>query len=329
MANGNMEEAPSPRRMAGRRWCLLGMLGGLAGLALPWLTPLWLGFDIFSQFTIQFAIIIAACFIGWLLPRHHLKVALLLVIAGGLCIPAVGFWHAAPAPGHLPAGVIRVMSFNTWTNNHDIPALAAEIGRRQPDFVGLVEFGPPKQRLKRMLAAQYPHAVDCTDIPFCYTGFLSRWPVERVKARSLWRGPPYLHVRVHTPYGPLRVLVVHTLRFPWMRSQLKQMRAMVDIVKRVEKSGEPVIVMGDFNSTPFSLMLRTLQQGIGLKRLTWLPSWPARPLPLPQLAIDHVFVSPSLRLHAGPFTGGAAGSDHLPVIVELAMPHAGAAAEAH
>ena len=89
----------------------------------------------------------------------------------------------------------------------------------------------------------------------------------------------------------------------------------------VKLARSPVIVMGDFNASPFSLMLRTFQRDTGLKRLTWLPSWPAHPLPLPQIAIDHVFVSKDWRLEAGPWTGRAAGSDHMPVILELGRTH--------
>jgi len=318
-----------------RRLCLLGVAGGLAGLLLPWLTPWWLGFDVFAHFAVHFVIVIVACLVGWLLPRHHVKVALALMLAGGLGLASIGFfWRAAPPPaqagavggnqaaaataGGADAG-IRVMTFNTWTKNHDLRALAEEILRHGVDFAGLVEFEPPKPRLGKLLAGQFPHVVDCNDIPFCYMGFVSRWPVEKVKARSLWRGPPYLHVRVHTPHGPVRVLLVHTLRFPWLGSQLKQMRAIADIVQRAEKSGEPVIVMGDFNATPFSVMLKTFQRSLGLRRITWIPTWPTQPLPLPQLAIDHMFISSHFTVRGGPYTGRPAGSDHLPVIADLAL----------
>lgn len=45
-----------------------------------------------------------------------------------------------------------------------------------------------------------------------------------------------------------------------------------------------------------------------------MPSWPA--WPLPQVALDHIFVSPDLAVAAAG-TGAAVGSDHLPVWAQL------------
>jgi len=47
-----------------------------------------------------------------------------------------------------------------------------------------------------------------------------------------------------------------------------------------------------------------------------LLSWPAWPWPLPQIALDHIFVSPELTIAAAG-TGPAVGSDHLPVWAQL------------
>ena len=47
-----------------------------------------------------------------------------------------------------------------------------------------------------------------------------------------------------------------------------------------------------------------------------MPSWPAWPIALPQVALDHIFVSPELTVSASG-TGPAVGSDHLPVWAQL------------
>jgi endonuclease/exonuclease/phosphatase family metal-dependent hydrolase len=41
---------------------------------------------------------------------------------------------------------------------------------------------------------------------------------------------------------------------------------------------------------------------------------------MPQLAIDHVFVSPQLRVLEEPRIGRRSGSDHYPVTVTVAVP---------
>jgi len=77
--------------------------------------------------------------------------------------------------------------------------------------------------------------------------------------------------------------------------------------------------MGDFNATPFSRILGVLQDSANLMRLTNLPTWPSQ-AGLPQIAIDHIFVSPGIRqLEAGQI-GEPAGSDHYPVTVRIAVP---------
>ena len=47
-----------------------------------------------------------------------------------------------------------------------------------------------------------------------------------------------------------------------------------------------------------------------------MPSWPAWPLALPQVALDHILVSPELAVAAAG-TGPAVGSDHLPVWAQI------------
>jgi endonuclease/exonuclease/phosphatase family metal-dependent hydrolase len=81
-----------------------------------------------------------------------------------------------------------------------------------------------------------------------------------------------------------------------------------------------VVVMGDFNTTPWSGRykqflqdsdLRNSLRGFGLQ-----PTWHAAlPSPL-MIAIDHCLHSPSIRT-LNRATGANIGSDHLPLLVEL------------
>ena len=50
------------------------------------------------------------------------------------------------------------------------------------------------------------------------------------------------------------------------------------------------------------------------------PTWPAHPVVFPQVAIDHILVSPHLvTTRSG--VGAAVGSDHLPVVAEIGLRH--------
>jgi len=95
-----------------------------------------------------------------------------------------------------------------------------------------------------------------------------------------------------------------------------------EIARLIERTGGPRLVMGDFNATPFSRTLQVLQDSANLTRLTNLPSWPSQ-VGLPQVAIDHIFVSPGIRQIEAERIGEPAGSDHYPVTVRIAVPSGG------
>jgi len=66
------EASRKKRKPSGGFECKLGLLLGLCGLAASRLGQLWIAFDVFSQFTLQFAVITVAFLIGWAMPRAKL-----------------------------------------------------------------------------------------------------------------------------------------------------------------------------------------------------------------------------------------------------------------
>ena len=81
--------------------------------------------------------------------------------------------------------------------------------------------------------------------------------------------------------------------------------------------GRDQILMGDFNTVPWSAVQTAFRNAAALdNRGPLVPTWPAQ-LPAPQrVPIDTVFIGGGLSirdLHAGPDLG----SDHLPLIAEI------------
>ena len=113
----------------------------------------------------------------------------------------------------------------------------------------------------------------------------------------------------------LTVYGVHTTRFPHSRAQLHQVNT---LVKHLESASGKMIMMGDFNATPFSRVTGNIEQGLGLNRLSNLPTWPST-VELPQLAIDHVFASQGIRVLAPQQIGKPSGSDHYPIVMTLGV----------
>jgi endonuclease/exonuclease/phosphatase (EEP) superfamily protein YafD len=90
----------------------------------------------------------------------------------------------------------------------------------------------------------------------------------------------------------------------------------------VQSRPGPLILAGDFNMAPWTVKLKTFTRATGLGRFnTFCPTWPVRRHDirlLPILPIDNVFASrdfASINLTVGPYLG----SDHLPVIADIAL----------
>jgi endonuclease/exonuclease/phosphatase (EEP) superfamily protein YafD len=300
--------------------CTLGILLGVAGLVLSRAGQLWIGLDVFSQFTLHFAILTGAFAAGLLLPRAKLAGALLLVLAG---VVGIGAWPhvASRSPAELAEAApgeraLRVASFNTLWVNEDADSVRREIERLDADIVTLIEVSPGKRRILAELRQRYPYQATCFEIDYCRLAILSRLPIEDSEARGRWEGPPYILARLGAEVGGLSVIGVHTIRFPHSRQQFRQVTA---IAGMMEKLPGHKLLMGDFNATPFSRILSVVEAGANMRRITYLPSWPAS-FGLPQIAIDHIFLSPGLRQIEAVRIGEAAGSDHYPVTARIAVP---------
>ena len=87
-------------------------------------------------------------------------------------------------------------------------------------------------------------------------------------------------------------------------------------------SDMPVVVLGDFNSVPWSPAYRMIARELhDVRRLVASPvSMRTYPTKFPALAVDHIFITPALRalnmhVHRGPPARQA--SDHFPLVADL------------
>lgn len=308
------------RRATGSLECKLGLLLGLSGLAASRLGQLWIAFDVFSQFTLQFAVVTLAFLLGWLMPRAKLLTAFVVLVFG---IVGIGVWPHMASRVPLVMGEaaanereLKVASFNTLWSNQDADAVKAEVLRLDADVITLIEMGPAKRRILAELKDVYPHQTHCYNIDYCNFAVLSRLPIADSDAKGRWAGPAYIRATLGPEAGGLTVFGVHTIRFPHSQAQFRQVS---EISKLIERTPGPRLVMGDFNATPFSRILSVLAGNANLQRLTNLPSWPSQ-AGLPQISIDHIFVSPGLRQLEAAQIGEPAGSDHYPVFARIAVP---------
>jgi endonuclease/exonuclease/phosphatase (EEP) superfamily protein YafD len=132
-------------------------------------------------------------------------------------------------------------------------------------------------------------------------------------------------VEVHLPDG-VSALAIHPLS-PYDASRAALNQEQLGFAAEWAGANEgPTVVVGDFNASPWSYGFRRLvtesglldsQRGFGLEL-----SYPATTIPLFQVSIDHLLHSDDLAV-VDRRLGPRLGSDHFPLIVDLALLTAG------
>lgn len=259
--------------------------------------------------------------IAALLWRRRTLLVLLASVAATVALHVGLAWNGTSqaSPPRTP-GEIKLLSFNTWHANGDLDRLQAYIEREDADVVLVYEFGPSKLALIDRLKRIYPYGGGCAETWHCSVQIFSKRPPTTVEAgrRELYDGPP----RVLATYGQgatqLTIIGAHMMRpIDGPNGHLKEMRRVAGIAKAAPG---PVIVAGDFNATWWSHSFSVFGAESGLVHMgRFLPSFPSEARGIPQLNIDHVWVSADVRItdvHLGP----NAGSDHRPLVATLRLP---------
>ena len=283
-------------------------------------SSVWLPLDVLSHFTVHLTILIIAFVLGFFMPWERMLTVILLALMGFVGMSAYAHYSgerertlASLSPNEKQ---LRLMTFNTSTINSNTAALSAEVRRLHPDIAVLIEFGEGKRAVLDQLRVLYPYGAGCVPGRHCHFAVLSKVPIIASEVREGWKGPLMVRATLGGEFSGLNIVGIHAARMPHLDAQHLQMSILAEYL---DSLGGMVVVMGDFNATPFSRLLSDFSDRTELHRLTAIPSWPAY-LELPQFAIDHVFVSRQLRPIEGVLIGRRSGSDHYPVTAMVKMP---------
>lgn len=275
--------------------------------------------DLFSHFREPaLAATLLACLVT---SRGQRRIALALaVLAAFQTLPLLRYGGANPVrPDPHSPDRLRLLLANVLHENPSYDALARLIERERPDVVGLVEFSEEWRSGLSAVREEFPYRMEH---PTGANG-LALWfrkPPLRLEPPD-WPaggGNPYLRATFEFDGRVRRLWLVHPTSplFRVMKAGHSEMAAIAADAR--DRAGSR-IVMGDMNSTDGSSHfhdflrvtgLRDTRPGFGRQ-----PTWPTdRPY---RICIDHVFVSDDLAV-TDRRIGPAIGSDHFPVIVDLA-----------
>lgn len=258
-------------------------------------------------------------------------VALGLFASASIMVPEFAGAVAARPPAQSGQQVIRMMTHNIFGMNYDMEKVSAAILSEDPDIIVFQEyFGEQASALHPLLIQHYPYFVRCKGGKRANLGLYSRIPFEQAEDGAC---PDNAYVTERTGHILARFTTdedksfsVMTTHMDWplpverQRQQLEALRGVVDSIEG------PVILAGDFNSTPWSYALRNFVEEAGLVRQTVnLATYPMRWYyfrawrdALPFLPLDHVMTRGGIVVH-DVRTGTRTASDHLPVVIDFSV----------
>lgn len=279
-------------------------------------------FELTAQFSVQYVVVDALLAIALAAQRKPVLAALLAACAALSSWPVLPYvaLGGTPAVAAAPRATIKVLSANVFFRNRSATRLLDIIRRESPDVVLLVEYTPRWAAQVDELRAAYPYRLEGAGVdPYGFALF-SRYELASAKAFDLG-DTSAVDARILTPEGAVTLLGVH-LRSPMTPSrEAMRNRQLDDLAARVTRVKGPLVVIGDFNVTPYSPYFADWLARSGLtdtrRGRTLSPSWPTM-LPIVAIPIDHCAVSRDVTIvaHRGL---PAFGSDHYPILAELAL----------
>lgn len=286
----------------------------------------WLG-DLAVHFPVQYAGLAIIAFLVFVGVRHPAWAALAfgLAVVNGMSAsqiltpsPASGTAHCPGAPAQ-----VRVASINVLYTSHDYQGVQDLIRKENPDAVVLMEMTPRWRAAMEKFQQQYPYRYQTTGVEHRGVDVWSRLPVKHFAQLPIEaRQEPAIEATLMVQNRPLRLFAVHT-SWPMAPGSAYRRNQQLELLAQQAQAVKdmPLLVVGDFNVSPFSPHLKRMVAESGLRSAAegygWQPTWPSFLLPA-GIQIDHAFVSPSLTVK-GFRRGSRDGSDHLPIIVDVAL----------
>jgi endonuclease/exonuclease/phosphatase (EEP) superfamily protein YafD len=224
----------------------------------------------------------------------------------------------SPASGSSP---LRIVSLNVHTSNPQAELVVSFLSEANADIVLLMEVDDLWMQKLAEWSAQYPYQlVEAREDNFGIAVF-SRVPWTNAAVAEFGSaGVPTVVADLNVSGRSIHFVGTHPLP-PGTASYSAQRNEQLEkLAEHMTGITNPIVLVGDLNTTPWSPCFTELQRRSGLhdaSKGTWISgSWPAT-LPVGKIPIDHCLISPELRIVSRKL-GPPVGSDHLPLIWTLA-----------
>jgi endonuclease/exonuclease/phosphatase (EEP) superfamily protein YafD len=278
-------------------------------------------FELTSHFKVQYFALSVLCVLIclWLRQWGWASLSLLgLIINGIVVLP----WYFPSVQNHIQNHSLSILLSNVNIKNKNYSALVQLVAAENPDILIVQEGNRHWIKHLKVLEKTLPYVEAPPNSYFFGTVIYSRFPFEETQMLSLGRsGRESILVKIKINHQMVSLLTTHPLPpiteglFEHRNSQLFEVQSFI------KQLPTPKMLIGDLNISMWSPFYSQLiqetrlinaRQGFGI-----LPTWPTF-LPVLMIPIDHCLVSPDFKVIKIK-TGESIGSDHLPLIVEVAI----------
>jgi endonuclease/exonuclease/phosphatase (EEP) superfamily protein YafD len=291
---------------------------GVVALYVVALVPAW-PCVLVEHFRVQFVaggIVVVGCAAA-LRMRGYLDVAAVATLLHLLAVAPDG----CRAPREADGAPVRVLVLNVHTESSSFDDVAQLIEDTHPDIVGLVEVDERWLRGIAPAVAQFAGRLERPRNDNFGVALYTRGPLAG-SIESLGVALPSAVGTADLGAAKLSIILIHPLP-PMSAAAFEAQHEQLDAVAdRVRAMTGPLVVIGDFNATPWSRPYRRLlarsglcdsRAGFGIQA-----TFPAGSVLL-RIPIDHLLASCSIGI-ADRRVERDVGSDHLPVVVDLVIP---------
>jgi endonuclease/exonuclease/phosphatase (EEP) superfamily protein YafD len=282
----------------------------------------WWIFDLASHFRLQYVFWMTAGTILFAGLRMWELAALSGVL---LVVHARSLWpfYAPRTPGKARNSNLRVVSINVWNQNDKFGLVLDFVRRVAPDIAVFLEINSAWESALGALGDgwRYSHV----HAPYWSRGIAvySRLPFDTVQVRLLTDAVPAVVVEMSIGGTPFSIVAAHPS--PPVSKAMSEARdaQLKELAELLAAMPGHTNLIGDLNTSSWSSAFRDLIRRARMRdsreRLGVQPSWPSFLPRAFRIPLDHCLVSPGIHV-AGRTTGPNVGSDHLPVVVDLAIP---------
>lgn len=280
----------------------------------------WL--DVLANFRPHYFVVLVVLGLTVAASRRRRTGLAVMTVALVNLFPVAPLFVSSPATATAGAPTLEVLSFNLRSDNQSYNEVVEYIKAVDADLVLLQEASRPWEVAIEAADLPYQMIRGRSDELIFGTLVLARPPVEAVSYGFAPHEPRAVSLRLRPDGWPVEVwaLAVHPLA-PSTEERARLRDAQIGFAAgwAADRKGA-YLVVGDFNSSPWSWPFRRLLDDTGLRNsqlgFGLQASFPATANPFLRVPIDHLLHSEDLVVRDRRL-GPALGSDHFPLLVEL------------